>query len=255
MRDPRKSRIVPCGVSLALGVVMAAGPRAAHAAPEPEPSPTQDARPPARSGDGGDAPGPAAPDPAPTEAGTDPAPSPRTPPADPGSPAAGDDEPSSPAAPTGGGAAGAVVASDAEGVDQAREDLEGAALGEPAAGVPERMPPLETAAWWTLFGSVALATTGGVFAGLAEQQEDRAIRLAAEVDPETGRSLLYDDHASEYEEILDRGEAYQWAARGLLIASGAALVASVVMFGVHGRRTRNKRLRATIGPGSIDVRF
>lgn len=175
------------------------------------------------------------------------------PPADPAPP-----EPEQPEGPSGGGAAGAVIASDAEGVDQAREDLEGAALDEPVAGVPERMQPLETAAWWTLFGSVALATTGGVFAGLAEQQEDRAVRLASEVDPDTGQYLLYEEQQSEYEQILDRGEAFQWTARGLLIASGAALVASIVMFGVHGKRTRadkKKKVAATVTPGGFDVRF
>jgi len=113
---------------------------------------------------------------------------------------------------------------------------------------------MQTAAWWTVFGTLALATAAGVFAGMAEKQEDDATRLANEFGND-GNQLLYEDHKDEYEEILDRGNRYQWAARGLLIASGVGLAAAITLFAIHAKRSKLEKRRARLGPASLEVSF
>ena len=64
--------------------------------------------------------------------------------------------------------------------DQAATDqLEGAALEaqEPLPeGVPERLPPLQLAGWWSTFAGVSLATAGGVSAMRCAISSTRASR-------------------------------------------------------------------------------
>jgi hypothetical protein len=158
----------------------------------------------------------------------------------------------------GGGVAGSVVAADDPSATQAQADLEGEALDRQASGVPDRMPRLKIAAWWTMFGAVALATGGGIFSGLAERQEDEAERLALGFDLETGKRFEYEEHADEYAEILDKGNTYQWVSRGFLIGAGVALVTSVTLFAVQAKRTKKERQRVSLrrlGPGAVEVAF
>jgi hypothetical protein len=103
---------------------------------------------------------------------------------------------------------------------------------------PPPLTRLQTAGWWTLFGAFAVGTTAGVFAGLAERQEDRALRLATLFDAETGRQPLYADHADDYERYLQRGRAYQRTAIGLAAVTGTAAIAAVVMFALDASRRR-----------------
>lgn len=147
----------------------------------------------------------------------------------------------------------AVASNDAE-TRRARAELEGTALADkPAEGVPERLPPLQRGAWWTLFAGFALAATGGVFAGLAETEEDRAQRVVATVDPDTGGALVYSDARAEYEEILARGRRDAAVAQGLLVAGAAVLVAGVGLFIADGVKRKRSRVRA--GLGGLQVRF
>ncbi len=127
----------------------------------------------------------------------------------------------------------------------------------PTSDVPERLPPLQRAAWWTMFGTFALATTGGVFAGMAEVQEDRALRLASTIDLTTGGSFLYGDKQAEYQEILDKGELHANLARGFLIGAGVTLIAGIALFAVDGKRSKKKSARAHLRPsrGGLEVRF
>jgi hypothetical protein len=147
-----------------------------------------------------------------------------------------------------------AVADDVE-ARRARAELEGTALSnKPAEGVPERLPPLQRGAWWTLFSGFALAATGGVFAGLAETEEDRAERIVATIDPDTGGALQYTEARAEYEEILARGRRDAAVAQGLLIAGAAVLAAGVGLFIADGvKRKRASRVRA--GLGGLQVRF
>ena len=140
--------------------------------------------------------------------------------------------------PSGGGVAGAIVDPDDPNAGRAQSDLEGESLDGELAGVPERMPKLQAAGWWTTFSAVALATAGGVFAGVAEVREDEAERLAYSFDLLEGRSPLYGDVADDYERLLDEGNTYQWVARGLVIAGGATLVAGIALFAVDGAQRR-----------------
>jgi hypothetical protein len=151
------------------------------------------------------------------------------------------------------GVAGQLVDRDDPNATRATSDLEGEALQGRSAGVPERLRPLQTAGWWTLFGTAALATTGGVLAGLAERQEDEAIRATQMLDLSTGSSLEYAEISAEYEQMLDRGEKLSWAARGFFIAGAATAVASVTLFALD--RKRRSEPRVSFGPGSASVRF
>jgi hypothetical protein len=181
-------------------------------------------------------------------------------PADPETPAA--DSTSTPAADSDrgpsstGGIAGTTVSADDPAAKRAQTDLEGEVLDRRAA-VPERLPPLQRAGWWTMFGAVALATGGAIFSGLAERQEDEAERLALGFDLETGRRTEYEQVADRYQRILDRGRTDQAVSRGLLIGAGAAFAASVTLFAVQAARSRtegraggaDRRGSATVRPG------
>jgi hypothetical protein len=174
-------------------------------------------------------------------------------------------------APSGGGIAGAIVDPDDPNATRAQSDLEGEALDGETTGVPDRLPRLQTAGWWMTFTAVALATSGGIFAGVAEVREDEAERLAYGFDLLTGRTTTYGPVADEYERLLAEGNTYQWVARGLIIAGGVALVASISLFtvdgvkrrnGLHARGTRLKwssvraaRLQLDPGLGGFTLRF
>jgi hypothetical protein len=132
------------------------------------------------------------------------------------------------------------------------------ALGPTAA--PLR--PMQTAAWWTMFGAFAVATTAGVLAGLAERQEDRATRLSTLFDAETGAQPLYADRRSEYEQYLRRGEGYAKAAIGVGVVAGAATIAAITLFAIDARRQHGERAPASkrrvalrVRGGGVEVRF
>lgn len=145
--------------------------------------------------------------------------------------------------------------------DQAATDqLEGAALEaqEPLPeGVPERLPPLQLAGWWSTFAGVSLATAGGVFAGLAEREQNQAESLATTFNIDAGSRLLYEDVQSDYERHLKRGSAYAWTARGFLIVGGAALISGIVLFAMHKKRSKpstSARLQWR-GGANVEVTF
>lgn len=160
---------------------------------------------------------------------------------------------------------GDVVDADDPNATKATADLEGDQLEDALPpGVPERMAPMQAAAWWTMFGAVSLGTAGGVFAGLAEREEDRAVRLSRNFNPETGSRKSFEDVEDDYDRALRRGNAYSWTSRGLLIGGGALLITSITLFAVHAKRSgaegkgRDDRRRArlrSIGPGSLEVSF
>jgi hypothetical protein len=160
---------------------------------------------------------------------------------------------------TGGGVAGAIVDPDDPNATRAQSDLEGESLASGVDGVPDRLPKLQTAGWWMTFTAVALATSGGIFAGVAEVREDEAKRLAYSFDLSTGRTNLYGPVASEYERLLAEGHTYQWVARGLIIAGGVALVTGIALFatdGVQRRRAgRSSSARLQLAPGGLGLRF
>jgi hypothetical protein len=165
-------------------------------------------------------------------------------------------------APTGGGVAGAIVDPNDPNATRAQSDLEGEKLDADIEGVPERLPKLQAAGWWTTFTAVALATTGGIFSGIAETRQDEAERLAYTFDLETGRATLYGSVADDYERILREGQNYQWVARGFIIAGGATLIASIAVFAVDGARRRSsarsgKTARIRLDPtgGGLRLRF
>lgn len=164
--------------------------------------------------------------------------------------------------PAGGGIGGAVVDPNDPNATRAQSDLEGEKLDDDVEGVPERLPKLQAAGWWTTFGAVALATTGGIFSGIAETRQDEAERMAYTFDLETGRATLYGSVADEYETLLREGETYQWVSRGLIIAGGATLIAGIAVFAVDGARRRkasrsseSARLRLDPGLGGFRLRF
>ena len=113
---------------------------------------------------------------------------------------------------------------------------------------------MQIAAWWTLFGAFALASTAGVFSGLAERQEDKATRLASRFDQESGSQLLYADQKGEYEDTLEKGRVYQNTAIGLGAVAGAVAIAALTLFIVDAKRGRRSE-RARIAPGGLQVRF
>jgi hypothetical protein len=171
-------------------------------------------------------------------------------------------------APTGGGVAGAIVDPNDPNATRAQSDLEGEKLDADVEGVPDRLPKLQAAGWWTTFTAVALATTGGIFAGVAETRQDEAERLAYTFDLSTGRATLYGSVADEYEQILREGQNYQWVARGFIIAGGATLIAGIAVFAVDGARRRKAarsgdttarvggaRIRLAPGVGGLRLRF
>lgn len=160
---------------------------------------------------------------------------------------------------------------EAEPVDAANDDAEpdGATAPDtaaPGALGPTAAPlrPMQTAAWWTMFGAFAVGTTAGVLAGLAERQEDRATRLSTLFDAETGAQPLYADRKDEYERYLRRGEGYATAALGVGIVAGAATIAAITLFAIDARRQRGDAARRPKEPrraslrvrgGGMEVRF
>ncbi|NVB39929.1 hypothetical protein G6O69_18945 [Pseudenhygromyxa sp. WMMC2535] len=160
--------------------------------------------------------------------------------------------------PSGGGVAGAIVDPDDPNATRAQSDLEGESLDD-IEGVPARLPPLQAAGWWTVFAGVTLATAGGVFAGIAETREDAADRMAYSFSLTTGATTLYADVADDYERTLREGEAYQWAARGLIIAGGVVVLTGLGLFIAEGVRHRRAGERAAVrvdpGPGGLRLRF
>lgn len=142
----------------------------------------------------------------------------------------------------------AVVDADDPDASRASSELEGTAIQGPLpANTPEKLPKLQAAGWWTLFGAFALGATGGVFAGMAEVQEDRAARLASMVDDQ-GNLLKYADYSETYEGHLSRGSTYAWVARGFVIAGGAAVVTAIALFATDYRRKRKGLKASRRGP-------
>ncbi len=146
----------------------------------------------------------------------------------------------------------------------AAEPADDAAEPEPGALGPTAAPlrPMQTAAWWTMFGAFALGTTAGVLSGLAERQEDRATRLSTLFDAETGAQPLYADRKDQYEGYLRRGEAQAQAALAVGVIAGAVTVAAITLFAIDARRQRGERApkagkRAAFGVGrrGLEVRF
>ena len=124
------------------------------------------------------------------------------------------------------------------------------------AGVPDRLRPLQAAGWWTLFGTVVLGTTGGVLAGLAERQEEEAIRATQMLNLSTGASLEYSEISEQYEQMIDRGERLSWGARGFFIVGAATAITSITLFALDRKRhAQEDRVSVIFGPGSASVRF
>jgi hypothetical protein len=156
---------------------------------------------------------------------------------------------------------------------RAKAELEGTALDKGAsADVPKRLPPQQRHAWWSMFGAFALGSAAGVFAGLAEVQEDKAERLAITLDSMTGSALIYSEVQSEYEQILRVGRRDAGIAKGLLAGAGGFLAAGIALFIVDAVKTRrakrpnnqpnsgpnnNTRPAVRVGAarGGIEVRF
>ena len=120
----------------------------------------------------------------------------------------------------------------------ATDQLEGASLAEDPLpeGVPETLPRLQRAGWWSVFGGVTLATAGGIFAGLAEREQNEASNLATVFDPESGSRLIFEDVQAEYEDHVRRGNAFAWTSRGFLIVGGAGIVTGIVLFALQKKR-------------------
>jgi hypothetical protein len=153
--------------------------------------------------------------------------------------------------------------------DDAATD-EGTETAAETAGAPEGtvgptaapLRPMQTAAWWTMFGAFAVGTTAGVLAGLAERQEDRATRLSTLFDAETGAQPLYADRKDEYERYLRRGEGYGKAALGVGIVAGVATIAAITLFAIDATRHRSdaapkqrRRAKLRVLGGGMEVRF
>ena len=157
---------------------------------------------------------------------------------------------------TSAGVGGRMIAADDPEAPYPEAEPEGTALekvGRP--GVPKRLPPLQRAAWWCMFGTFALGSTGGVFAGLAEVQEDEAERVVITLDTDTGGQQLYEgDARTEYERALATGRRDASIGRGFLAAGGVTLVAGVVLFIVHATRAR-KQGRVSAAAGGLAVHF
>jgi len=129
-------------------------------------------------------------------------------------------------------------------------------------GAESTLPPLTTlqrAGWWTLFSAFTAGSVAGVFAGLAERQEDRAVRLANRFELETAAQPQYSEVADEYEQYLDRGRAYQRVAIGFAVVTGITAVAGITLFAIDAKRRRTRKTEAAphvrLGAGSVEVRF
>ncbi len=141
-------------------------------------------------------------------------------------------------------------------------DDEDAAAPANKSATAEPLRPMQSAAWWTMFGAFAVGTGAGVLAGLSERQEDRATRLSTLFDGSTGAQPLYADRKDEYEQYLSRGQAYANAAVGVGVVSGLATVTAITLFAIDARRQRkerapNSKQRAQVRPrlGGMEVRF
>lgn len=123
--------------------------------------------------------------------------------------------------------------------------------------VPDRLPRLQRIGWYHVLGAFTLGTTAGLLAGLAERQEDRATRIASGYDLETGASTLYRDRQQEYEQILDRGQAFETSAIVVGALAGATAIAAITLFALDARRNSPSATarRTRIGPGAMEVRF
>ncbi len=165
----------------------------------------------------------------------------------------------SPMSPTAGMGGRLVSSTDPE-ARRAKAELEGTSLDKtPNADVPKRLPPMQRRAWWMMFGAFALGSAGGVMAGLAEVQEDKATRLAITLDSTTGSALVYADIKDEYEHTLRVGRRDAAAAKGLVSAAGGFLVAGIVLFIVHAVQARKAAkpapARLGLARGGLEVRF
>lgn len=109
--------------------------------------------------------------------------------------------------------------------------------------LPQRLTPMQTAGWWTLFGGVAVGTLAGVMAGLAERQEDRALRLSVRFELDTGAQTRFEDVQGEYDAALRRGRAQANAGIALAVIGLAAAVAGIAVLGVAGARERKAASR------------
>jgi len=136
-----------------------------------------------------------------------------------------------------------------------------AADDEALQPIPQRLPPMQTAGWWTLFGGFAIGTVAGVLAGLAEREEDRAVRLSVKYDLDSGAQPQYQDIKSEYEHSLRKGRAEANAAIGLAVVGlGAAIAGLTVLLVAQTRGRRAKRntpvnARVRLRGGGLQVRF
>jgi len=149
---------------------------------------------------------------------------------------------------------GSTVATTDPEAKRAKAELEGTALRDkPVEGVPERLPPLQRGGWWSVFAGFALASTGGVFAGLAETEEDKAIRLLAQIDTETGGALQYADVKGDYDAILARGRRDAVLAQSFLAAGGVVLAVGIGLF--IADRVKRRPARVSASAGGIQVRF
>lgn len=119
----------------------------------------------------------------------------------------------------------------------------------------QRMPAMERAGWWTLFGAFALGTTAGVLGGLAEREEDRALRLALTIDVDRGTQPLYEDRRAQYERALERGHAFDRAAIGLAVSAGITAAIGVGIFIASRRRAGHVDARARLWGNGVEVRF
>lgn len=168
----------------------------------------------------------------------------------------------SPMSPTAGMGGRLVSSTDPE-ARRAKAELEGTSLDKtPNADVPKRLPPMQRRAWWLMFGAFAVGSAGGVMAGLAEVQEDKATRLAITLDSSTGAALVYADIKDEYEHTLRVGRRDAAAARGLVAAASGFLVAGVVLFIVHAVKARKAAEptkpaspRLGLARGGLELRF
>lgn len=228
-RAERPFLSILCGVSIATAS-LPAGAAVTHA-------PSTATPPVAAPVDDGAAPTDAASTPAaPTEPATEPAPSPTeaTPPEPPPTTSATTTTPTPEPAPA------TPKPAPAESAPAKSVPAEPAATeeGEDTSELPQRLTPMQTAGWWTLFGGVAVGTLAGVMAGLAERREDRALRLSVRFELDTGAQTRFEDVQGEYDSALRRGRAQANAGIALAVIGLAAAVAGIAVLGVAGVRQR-----------------
>lgn len=111
-----------------------------------------------------------------------------------------------------------------------------------------------------MFGGVTLAASGGVLAGIAETREDDADRLAYGFDLSTGAATQFGPVADEWEQTLREGQAFESAARGLVIGGAVVLLGGVGFFiadAVQRKRGGNERpaVRVQPRPSGVLLRF